>query len=151
MMQISEADMGPDAAYLARCRKRMEQIDAQPPEIRALVHEFGWSVVNSFLMLKITKASHIRHLIEVVREGSASYSNGTCGRTMRDAELRDMVRRHPVYAVSRREPTEAMIQASMAEVTPALGPLTKHEKHRRRLKVALAVGHAEFLGEGAQS
>lgn len=44
--------------------KRMREIDALPKDIRELVHDYGWNVVKSHLDLKITKARHIRHLVE---------------------------------------------------------------------------------------
>lgn len=49
-----------------RRRARMEVIDSQPPEIRQLVHEYGWSVVNTLLMCGVTKPKHIRHIVETV-------------------------------------------------------------------------------------
>lgn len=49
-----------------RRKARMTQIDRQPADVRALVHEYGWTVVNSFLLLGIKKAAHIKHLVETV-------------------------------------------------------------------------------------
>ena len=45
---------------------RMEKIDRQHPEIRKLVHDYGWNVVNSFFLIGVTKPSHIKHLVETV-------------------------------------------------------------------------------------
>lgn len=45
---------------------RMRKIDALPPEIRALVHAYGYSVVNNFMACGVTKPKHIRHLVETV-------------------------------------------------------------------------------------
>jgi 2-polyprenyl-6-methoxyphenol hydroxylase-like FAD-dependent oxidoreductase len=47
-------------------RNRMAEIDRQSPEIRALVHIYGWHVVDMFLRNGVTKAKHIRHLVETV-------------------------------------------------------------------------------------
>lgn len=47
-------------------RKRMDEIDRQPPAIRACVHEYGWSVVRACLDLGIREPRHIRHLVETV-------------------------------------------------------------------------------------
>jgi len=44
----------------------MKAIDSLPPDIRALVHEYGYTIVKTCLDLKITKAKHIRHLVETV-------------------------------------------------------------------------------------
>lgn len=45
---------------------RMKAIDVLPPDLRALVHDYGYNVVNSFRQLGISKAKHIKHLVEVV-------------------------------------------------------------------------------------
>lgn len=73
-----------DEHFHQKAVARMEKIDAQPPEIRAIVHEEGWRVVEAFLLCGVTKARHIKHLIQVVREGSSAYSNGTRGERMRE-------------------------------------------------------------------
>lgn len=55
-----------DAVAQERRRKRMEVIDSMPPEIRALTHEYGWTVVDSFLRCGVTQPKRIRHLVETV-------------------------------------------------------------------------------------
>lgn len=50
----------------AKRKNRMDRIDNLAPEIRALVHEYGFNVVNAFLQLGITKHRQIRHLVETV-------------------------------------------------------------------------------------
>jgi hypothetical protein len=70
---------GPSEDYLKRARDRMKQIDGLTPELRQLVHEEGWTVVNAFMLLGVKKAKHIRHLIQTVRNGSDAYGNGTRG------------------------------------------------------------------------
>lgn len=75
--------MGPDEAWLARCRKRMADIDALSPDLRALVHEFGWTVVDAFLKAGVERARTIRHLIKTVKDGSSAFGNGTKGEKMR--------------------------------------------------------------------
>jgi hypothetical protein len=59
---------GPPADYLDRARSRMKRIDAMPADIRALVHEYGLTIVDAFLSCGVKKARHIRHLVECVRE-----------------------------------------------------------------------------------
>lgn len=49
-----------------RRQDRMKRVDALSPDVRELVHEYGFTVVDAFLSLKITKARHIRHLVETV-------------------------------------------------------------------------------------
>lgn len=46
--------------------KRMEAIDRLSPEQRALVHEYGYAVVNNFMAHGIVKPKAIRHLVETV-------------------------------------------------------------------------------------
>ncbi len=115
----------------AKVRARMSRIDALPKDIRELIHEHGLSVVQAFLDHGLTKAKAIRHIITQVRTGSieASPGNGNgwqqAGRTMCVVPL---------------EPTSAMIEASMAEVSGHNVVVDKFEKHRRRLRAAIRAG-----------
>lgn len=59
----------------ARRVARMAEIDRLPADLRALVHEEGWTVVHAFICCGVTKANQIRHLIERVREGAGAYGN----------------------------------------------------------------------------
>lgn len=43
---------------------RMNKIDDLSPELRALVHEYGLTVVNCFLDINVTKPKQIRHIVE---------------------------------------------------------------------------------------
>lgn len=45
---------------------RMNQIDALPADVRELVHEYGFTVVKSFMDIGVVKAKHIHHLVETV-------------------------------------------------------------------------------------
>lgn len=45
---------------------RMERIDAMSPELRELVHEYGFNVVNCCASLGVTRPRHIRHLVETI-------------------------------------------------------------------------------------
>jgi hypothetical protein len=47
-------------------QKRMDDIDGLPPETRALVHAYGWTVVKAFMDIGVTKPKHIRHIVERV-------------------------------------------------------------------------------------
>lgn len=61
------SDLGTEEARAERNRvKRMQDIDALPAPMRALVHDYGWCVVNSFLECGVTTPKHIRHLVETV-------------------------------------------------------------------------------------
>ena len=52
--------------YEHRRIARMAEIDALPPAIKELVHEWGWTIVKNFLDCGVKKPKHIRHLIKVV-------------------------------------------------------------------------------------
>lgn len=45
---------------------RMDFIDRLLPEIRALVHEYGYTVVRTLLDLGVSKPNQIRHVVETV-------------------------------------------------------------------------------------
>lgn len=45
---------------------RMARIDGLTPELRALVHEYGFNVVQQFMQSGVTSARAIRHLVESV-------------------------------------------------------------------------------------
>jgi hypothetical protein len=69
-----------EQAWVDNKRKnRMAAIDSLPPELRALVHDYSYCVVKSFMDIGVTKPAHIRHLVErVLDEFSptrASFSN----------------------------------------------------------------------------
>lgn len=54
-------------AYVDRKRRlRMAAIDKLAPDLRALVHEYGYSVVDAFLTVGVRKPGQIQHLVETV-------------------------------------------------------------------------------------
>jgi hypothetical protein len=66
---MSETDWGrppPQEVVDAKRSARMAAIDALPPDVRALVHDYGYTVVYTLQSLGITKAKHIRHVVETV-------------------------------------------------------------------------------------
>jgi hypothetical protein len=124
---------------------RMNEIDRLPPDIRALVHEFNWTMIKSFLDAGVRDARRIRHLIRNVMDGSAAYGGGNMPdqgvpklklstQTTMELALRDDL------AVCHIDPLDQVVQASMDAVLPYVPGtplLTKREKHRIRLKAAL--------------
>lgn len=81
MIEELEAATGPDRelddAAQARVRGRMKWVDAQPPEVRALIHEHGLTIIKAFLDCGVKKPRHIRHLISAIREGSKEIGDRT--------------------------------------------------------------------------
>jgi len=45
---------------------RMAAIDRLSPEMRGLVHDYGYTVVKAFLDIGVIKPRHIKHLVETV-------------------------------------------------------------------------------------
>lgn len=45
---------------------RMASIDKLPPDIRSLIHEYGYNVVKSIYDVGVVKPKQIRHIVETV-------------------------------------------------------------------------------------
>jgi hypothetical protein len=68
-----------------RRRARMARIDAMPPEVRALVHQYGFHVVHTIMEAGVTKPAQIRNIVETILDefsptrgsGSAQGARGT--------------------------------------------------------------------------
>lgn len=55
-----------DIVLARKRRERFATIDSLPPELRVLVHHYGWTVVRAYLDAGISKPANIRHLVETV-------------------------------------------------------------------------------------
>ena len=64
---------GYNASIVKRARERMARVDQFPPDIRALVHEFGLEVVQEFWNHNVRRPNAMRHLIETVQ---GKYADG---------------------------------------------------------------------------
>jgi hypothetical protein len=127
-----------------------ETLDRLPPATRALVHEFGYSVVRAFDMAGVRDPKTIRVLIYAVwlgaRELGNSVPHGDSPRFVktlnsmwhqfRNAEAMLSFLRTTSMVVVSREPTPAMVEASITE-TGKHGILSKEQKHRVRLRAAI--------------
>jgi hypothetical protein len=122
---------------------RMSEIDRLPADIRALVHEFNWTMIKPFLEAGVRDARRIRHLIRCVVQGAASY-NGSSLNPVKSMRLSteatmELALRDDLVACE-INPSDQMVQASMDAVLPYVPGtplLTKREKHRIRLRAAL--------------
>ena len=143
-------------------------VDRLPAAYRALVHEFGMSMVNDFVIAGVGDPKTIRRLIAVVRRGAREINNkrppniatapalnaldvvltqmgaGIPGRAVAGA-LRDLD-----YLILPISPTKVMIAASMATVANHDVRVTKEGKHERRLQAALRAADRE-MWEGRPS
>lgn len=58
---------------------RMALIDRMSPEMRELVNEYGFTVVDNLQRLGLTQARHIRHAVEtVLNEFSPTRGSRSC-------------------------------------------------------------------------
>lgn len=68
---------------------RMRRIDDMEPELRSLVNEYGFRVVDTCMQLGVIKPKHIRHMVETVLDefsptrGSHSSQGADTYRVMR--------------------------------------------------------------------
>lgn len=65
-----------DRAFIAskfeKRRKRMDRVDNMTPDMRAVVHDYGLTVVDAFVQHGVTNPRIIRHLINTVFAGSVN-------------------------------------------------------------------------------
>jgi hypothetical protein len=141
-------------------------VDRLPKDLRALVHDYGYSVVVQFYDAGIQKPGQIRHLIAVARLGArepgnqrpAKISPGVRAINALDIALTEAgaglharpVARHlrdlGYVIVPRTGPTREMVDASMATVSAGNLMVSKPEKHQRRLQAAINAFDAEMWG-----
>jgi hypothetical protein len=144
------------APLLGEKRHRaLSKVDAMPPGLRLCVHEFGLPIVTACLQRGIRQPSHIRQLVHEIWEGArqpaqkrehagcskavnqldwlliqagAQINAMTLVRMMSDAGL----------VIVPRDPNRFMVEASTETVSNFTEAVTKQQKHRRRLRAAIA-------------
>lgn len=134
--------------------RSLDDVDRMSPELRKCVHEFGYEVVSSIIQAGVTNPNKIRNIIHSCLLGprnsynrsgkGSSYSpllrsidallvnsgsNLTAEGLLRFLSLNHMV-------IVPREPSPAMIDASI-EAIRHMGRVSKRDKHRIRLKMAI--------------
>jgi len=154
-----------DDAAVLRIQKRMQHVDSMSPELRRLVHDYGFDMVKQFLQCGVTKPRQIEHLIHVVRNGSGeigdrkdapvvrreswaakALNEGLCELRLPAVgrQLVAFLRIHGKLIVA-SEPRPGAITASIQALNNAgLGNrwVDTTTKHRIRLRRALAVAGA---------
>lgn len=113
--------------------KRMERVDSLPEDWRELVHEYGYCIVDALRSVGIAKSKHGRHIVETVLNELSPTRGGFSNQGATKS-------RHDQLVFVSREPTEVMIRASMETISGFDVAVTKHEKHRLRLRAAIAAG-----------
>ena len=145
----------------ARTLRALDRIDEMPPDLRACVHDFSYSVVATCLNAGITDPRKIRTLVAGIWEGARQPHNRNSALPAESSVVaqldwlliqagsgigaRRLIRMLDLHsmAIVPKEPSRQMIEASMDEITPAMGIISKYQKHRRRLVAATraAVSH----------
>lgn len=131
-------------------RRALAMTDDWPADMRACVHEFGFAIVYACVSVGVTKPNTIRALVREIWEGARQQHQRTTPTGTLEwlmiqnggvplATLARVLDNKSLVIVS-REPTRAMIAASMAEVSGFTERITKQEKHTRRLRAAIKAG-----------
>lgn len=141
--------------------------DSLSPDRRALVQDFGLPIIRACEKAGVTDPARIRELVIEIwagpRQGNAraltsqggdAYSTIDwlllqSGSNLSVRSLSRVLAQRSITILS-TNPTRAMIDASMREVSGFTVRCTKEEKHIRRLRAALRAGMAETL-EGRKS
>lgn len=60
----------PEPSYADKIEQRraarMRAFDSWPPELRDLVNEYGFKIIDTMLQHKVTKPKAIRHIVETI-------------------------------------------------------------------------------------
>lgn len=136
--------------------RQLDEVDQMAADLRSCVHEFGLPIVSILVKHGIRKPAHVREVVHEIWSGARqSGQRGGGSNTLEwfllqtggapsAAALQRVLTANGLMIVH-TAPTKAMINASMATVTPADGPMTKQEKHKRRLFAALQAAASEGL------
>jgi len=68
----------------------MAAIDAMPPEMRKLVHDYGLHVVNTFVQSGIKKPRQIAHMVETVLDEFSPTRGTSSAQGARATQPRDV-------------------------------------------------------------
>lgn len=134
-----------------RRRNNLDIVDAMPRGIRECVHEFGLPIVTVLTKFGILNPQHIREVVREIWNGARQEGQSSGAVAMNTLDV--ILARGPVssamlirflrdnnMALISTEPTRAMLDASLREVSGFSVRCTKEEKHRRRLRAAIRAG-----------
>lgn len=129
----------------------LDRIDEMPADLRSCVHDYGLAVVVACMKYGVKKPNQIRDLVREIWEGPRllGQRNGPLssldwlliqsGSTISARTLTRVLHDHS-HCILPTDPSTAMIEASMSEVSSFNERITKREKHRRRLRAAMVAG-----------
>lgn len=126
----------------------LQRIDVMPSELKECVHEFGFAIVQTLVSNGVRNPSAIRQIVTTIWGGARSDCQRTDVRNTIDWLLSQSgtgVSSKAFYrllalnnmAIIGAEPTRAMLNASLSEVSDHTVRCTKEEKHRRRLRASI--------------
>ncbi len=131
-----------------------------PPKLRECVHAYGYAIVRACLDVKVSDPNRIHALVNSIWEGARQPAQRRerggalewlliqAGAEISVATLMRVLANNDL-AIVPLKPTNGMIDASMATVSNFDLRVTKTEKHRMRLKAAIAAGMAEVRPQRA--
>lgn len=136
-----------------KVKRSFETIDKMPRELKSCVHEFGLPIVNSLVCAGITKPSVIRQIVHEIWCGTREtwMQNGggfhgmmakldavlVHGNVPMNAATLARIMHSSGFVIVPATALACMVTASMETVTPEDGPMSKKEKHKRRIDAAL--------------
>lgn len=132
--------------------KSFARIDQLDPGLRECVHEYGEAIVNACLLAGVREPRRIRQLVREIWEGARQLTQRRppklgsldwvlmqAGAQISAKTLVRILRDNSHYIVP-LDPTSQMVEASKNTVSNFDMRLTKTEKHRLRLRAAIAAG-----------
>jgi len=138
--------------------KQLEDVDAMPRDLRECVHEFGFAIVYACRKYGIQDPAQIRDLVREIWAGARQTGQKNDARNVVDWILAQSGSSLSFVGLKRAlknnnlticglNPSAAMIDASLAEVSGHNIRCTKREKHQRRLQAALRVAMEDLVLE----
>lgn len=131
----------------AKALNSLDRLETLPRGLRECVHEFGFPIVDVCLSYGISKPSSIRNLVREIWAGARQERQRGAVRDTLDwiilqnggvpsARVLYRLLNDNNIALVPMEPTRAMLNASMEEVSGFNVRCSREEKHRRRLRAA---------------
>lgn len=136
--------------WIEACKRRMARIDSLSPEIRRIVHIYGWEPVALLMDLGAKSPAHIEHIIRACI-GLQQNSKSREDRALAEASY---LLRSAGYLVVKEIPTEQMVAASIMALNDAGVSEEKVErprKHAIRLIAANVAGHVSSFGNKGEN
>lgn len=144
------------SALSVKRHRALETSDKLPVHLRSLVHEYGLPIITTCVKHGVTNPGKIRELVRDIWAGARQTSQSgsahetldwllmQAGANISAKKLRRFLADNSLVICS-VEPTRAMLNASMLEVSGHNIRCTREEKHRLRLRTALRQAMQESI------